>query len=60
MEKKILVTGATGKVGQAFINTFLSDPKEKGTIRALCHKRSIPSNARLEVIRGSISDRKTV
>ncbi|WP_198439799.1 NAD-dependent epimerase/dehydratase family protein [Pareuzebyella sediminis] len=60
IEKKILVTGATGKVGQAFINTFLSDPTQKGSIRALCHTRSLRPHSRLEVIHGSISDRATV
>ena len=60
IDKKILVTGATGKVGRAFINAFLVDPKQKGTIRALCHKRSLTPNSRLEVIHGSISDKATV
>ncbi len=60
IEKKILVTGATGKVGQAFINAFLGDPKQKGSLRALCHKRSLTPNTRLEVIHGSISDRAAV
>ncbi|WP_051254377.1 NAD-dependent epimerase/dehydratase family protein [Arenibacter latericius] len=59
-EKKILVTGATGKVGRAFIDTFLKDPLEKGTIRALCHKRTIIPNARVEVVQGSIADLATV
>ncbi len=59
-EKKILVTGATGKVGRAFINAFLGDPKQKGNIRALCHKHSLTPNNRLEVIHGSISDKATV
>lgn len=60
IEKKILVTGATGKVGRAFINAFFGDPKQKGTIRAFCHHRSLTPNSRLEVIHGSISDRPTV
>jgi UDP-glucose 4-epimerase len=60
IEKKILVTGATGKVGRAFINSFFGDPKQKGTIRAFCHQRSLTPNNRLEVIYGSISDRPTV
>ena len=60
IENKILVTGATGKVGRAFINAFLSDPNQKGTLRALCHKRSLTPNTRLEVIHGSISDKATV
>lgn len=59
-EKKILVTGATGKVGRAFIDTFLSDPKQEGTIRAFCHKRSLAPTDRLEIIHGSISNRETV
>lgn len=60
IEKRILVTGATGKVGQAFIDAFIGDPEQKGTLRALCHKRTIPPNERLEVIHGSISDKATV
>lgn len=59
-EKKILVTGATGKVGRAFISAFFGDPKQKGTIRALCHHRILTPNNRLEVIHGSISDMATV
>ncbi len=59
-EKKILVTGATGKVGEAFITAFLGDPNQKATLRALCHKRSLTAHNRLEVIHGSISDKATV
>ena len=33
---KILVTGATGKVGQAFIQRFLAE-RDEGSIRAFCH-----------------------
>ncbi len=60
IDKKILVTGATGKVGQALIAAFLGDPNQKGTLRALCHKRSLTPSKRLEVIHGSISDEATV
>ncbi|MDT7830548.1 NAD(P)-dependent oxidoreductase [Pricia sp. S334] len=60
IEKKILVTGATGKVGHAFTEAFLADPNQKGTLRALCHKRSLTPNDRLEVMHGSISDHTTV
>ncbi len=60
IEKKILVTGATGKVGEAFIDAFLGDPNQRGTLRALCHKRSLAPNDRLEVIHGSIADEATV
>jgi UDP-glucose 4-epimerase len=59
----ILVTGATGKVGQAFIRRVLSSPDERLvgiTIRALCHHRLLQPEARLEVIEGSIEDREVV
>jgi nucleoside-diphosphate-sugar epimerase len=37
---RILVTGATGKVGQAFIRRLLADPNfDSFVIRALCHNR---------------------
>jgi UDP-glucose 4-epimerase len=53
----ILVTGPTGKVGQAFLKRVLSDPSCKDRIRALCHNRVLPASERVEVIRGSIADR---
>ena len=38
--KIVLVTGATGKVGQNFIRTFMADPTwANANIRALCHNR---------------------
>lgn len=53
--KRILVTGATGKVGQAFIRRLLSDPAQAHvTVRALVHNRTLPEQERLEVVRGSI------
>ncbi|WP_433936191.1 NAD-dependent epimerase/dehydratase family protein [Sorangium cellulosum] len=53
--KCVLVTGAAGKVGQAFIRRFLSDPRFEGwKVRALCHNRMLAPTARLEVVRGSI------
>jgi UDP-glucose 4-epimerase len=57
----ILVTGATGKVGQAFMKRLLAD-KGHGDdrIRALCHNRTLPESARVEVARGSIADRAVV
>lgn len=58
---KILVTGATGKVGQAFLQRFLAEDSCKGgTVRALCHNRLLEGTDRLEVIQGSISDRSLV
>ena len=58
---RILVTGATGKVGQTFIRRLLADPAyERFTVRALCHNRTLPAQDRLEVVHGSIADRAVV
>jgi UDP-glucose 4-epimerase len=58
---QVLVTGATGKVGQAFLARFLSDSRwPHARVRAFCHNRTLPLQDRLEVVRGSISDRETV
>ncbi len=57
--KRILVTGAAGKVGSHFISRILrTDPG--AVIRALCHNRLLHPEERLEIIRGSISDRAAV
>lgn len=57
----ILVTGATGKVGQAFLTLLLADPRWiSGSVRALCHNRMLPAQNRLEVVRGSIADPRVV
>jgi UDP-glucose 4-epimerase len=56
---RILVTGATGKVGQTFIRRFLNETTE-GVVRALCHNRTLDPEERLEVVRGSISERDDV
>lgn len=54
---QLLVTGATGKVGQAFLTRFLSDPKrDDWRVVALCHNRTLPETDRLKVVRGSIAD----
>jgi UDP-glucose 4-epimerase len=54
----ILVTGATGKVGQTFMRRLLGDPAHAGDrIRALCHNRLLPAGERVEVLRGSIAER---
>jgi nucleoside-diphosphate-sugar epimerase len=58
---KILVTGATGKVGQVFIRRLLASPALAGySLRALCHNRMLEPQPRLEVIRGSIEHRDVV
>ena len=57
---RILVTGATGKVGQALIRRLLGDESlPKAEIRALTHSRSIEGGERLSSVRGSIEDRET-
>ncbi|MEO5807224.1 NAD(P)-dependent oxidoreductase [Devosia sp.] len=57
----VLVTGATGKVGQTLLDRILSDNKwAKARIRALCHNRGLPPHDRVETVKGSISDRDTV
>ncbi len=54
----ILVTGATGKVGQNFIAGLLADKRFAGArVRALCHNRLLEASDRIEVTRGSIADR---
>jgi UDP-glucose 4-epimerase len=59
----ILVTGATGKVGQALIRRILNSPDEQLAeirIRALCHNRLLEPASRLEVVAGSIDRRDVV
>lgn len=59
--KRILVTGAAGKVGQAFIQHVLREPAlAELEIRALCHNRMLDARERLEVMRGSIDDRASI
>ena len=56
--KRILVTGATGKVGRAFLDRFLADRAfDAFTVRALCHNRKLDSQERLEIVSGSIERR---
>ena len=55
--RKILITGAAGKVGQAFIKRLLAEPEfSKTTIRALCHSRKLAPSMRLEVVTGNMAD----
>jgi UDP-glucose 4-epimerase len=53
----LLVTGATGKVGQALIGRLSGTPGLR--IRALCHNRLLDETPTLSVVRGSIADRET-
>ncbi len=60
-EAYILVTGATGKVGQLFIQRILSDERfSHMRVRALCHNRLLPPRERLDIVRGSIENQDTV
>jgi UDP-glucose 4-epimerase len=55
---RILVTGATGKVGATCIAALLADPRFAAwQVRALCHKRVPPAHPRIEVVHGSIAER---
>ena len=56
---KILVTGATGKVGQTFIQRFLAE-RDDGNLRAFCHHRMLESTDRLEVVQGSLANKADV
>ena len=59
--KRILVTGATGKVGAQFVERILGSP-DFGDVRmrALCHKRTLAAPQRLDIVCGSIADRDVV
>ncbi len=59
--KRILVTGATGKVGSNFIRRILDSSDHEGVIiRALCHNRRLEPAERVEVVGGTIADRDVV
>lgn len=54
---KLLVTGATGKVGQNFLPAFLSSEDFRGwSVVALCNNRMIEEEDRVQVVKGSIAD----
>jgi UDP-glucose 4-epimerase len=57
----VLVTGATGKVGQVFIKRLLMHSAfDSFMVRALCHNRELEPHARIQNIHGSIEHRDTV
>jgi len=58
-EMRLLVTGATGKVGRTFIDRFLSESRwSKAQVRALCHNRPFGDHPRVESVFGSIDERE--
>lgn len=57
----LLVTGAAGKVGRAFIRRLLGEDRFAGwRVRALCHRRPLPAHERVESVFGAIQDRGAV
>ena len=57
----ILVTGATGKVGQVFVKRLLNDKNfDSAIVRALCHHRKLEAHDRIEIFHGSIENREVV
>jgi nucleoside-diphosphate-sugar epimerase len=61
MNSLLLVTGATGKVGQQFLQRFLHDERfGHFRVRAMCHNRTLPNSPRLESFQGSIEQRESV
>jgi nucleoside-diphosphate-sugar epimerase len=61
MKPLLLVTGATGKVGQQFLRRFLTDERfAHFHVRAMCHHRVRPTEPRVEVFRGSIENQDAV
>ncbi|UJW77318.1 NAD-dependent epimerase/dehydratase family protein [Rhizobium sp. SL42] len=58
---RLLVTGATGKVGQAFIPAFLAEPRfADWDIVALCNRRTLSPQSRIGMVTGSVADRQVV
>ena len=53
---QILVTGATGKVGQALL-AALPARFPDATLRALLHSRDLPARPGLTIVKGSLADR---
>jgi len=60
MNRRLLITGASGKVGQAFLRRFRAAPVPDLVVRAFCHNRLVAPGPGLEVVTGSISDRFAV
>ncbi|MGB0610103.1 MAG: NAD-dependent epimerase/dehydratase family protein [Verrucomicrobiales bacterium] len=58
---KILVTGATGKVGQKFLDQLIcTEALNDASAVALCHNRLLEETDRIKVVKGSIANKDTV
>ena len=58
---KLLVTGATGKVGQRFLDQFCHEPSlASWQVRALCHNPVIDTSDRVKLIKGSLAEPETI
>ena len=59
--KRVLVTGAAGKVGQAFLGRLFDEPSfSEFTARPLLHNRKLEPHDRLDTIHGGVQDVETV
>jgi nucleoside-diphosphate-sugar epimerase len=58
---KLLITGATGKVGSHFLPAFLAEERfARCELVALCHNRGLEVSDRVKVVKGSLSERGSV
>ena len=58
---KLLITGATGKVGSHFVPAFVASSRFAAwQIVALCHNRALADQPRVKIVRGSLSERSNV
>jgi UDP-glucose 4-epimerase len=58
---KILLTGATGKVGQNLLPALLQDSRFAGSsVVALCNHRMLPATDRVEVVQGSLANPQAI
>ena len=58
---KLLLTGATGKVGQAFLPRFLAENRfADWEVVALCNNRVVEETARVSVVKGSLANQEVI
>lgn len=58
---RLLVTGATGKVGQAFLPAFLAEKRlSDWNVVALCNNRTVAPSPRISMVKGSVADPQAV